>query len=830
MTAVVSSGASPLSALDEDDEMQSWQFLESSGGIDAGSYQSAGRGSFEDGGASDMLFTSGAVAASPSMLSQGSWNIINFSGQQQYHPQHQRLSSFTTPSPVLSHHMSDLRTASYSTAATFGPVSTADVTGGHGAMMFNFANTPMELPPQTSQQDPFLDHTIMEGQGEATLLTQNPYNPQSIVFDDFNLGFDPVPMLPEPILESFDNQSDFRTSSLPGIPMSMQQDLTNVQPWDPTSMQNPGFDSEHLTTPGSNRSSISLSPQTSAIFPAVRNYGELEEVYAVVHDIPKKLSGVQKSKKKNKTPPRVKSPDRKLEDGIFKFCNQTVDTFGKTAFGEMEHLDRSSQKGRKGALSNEVRASALNVRKQGACFCCHVRKVKCDEQRPCKNCVRLCNQVPEAACWKFSEFTTILFPAFVRRHFEKVEMSRFVEDNVASFTINGVDTPCTVTLSSGHLFATKLTVKAKFFTPKSPTSEVLQHWYSKIGEHGVELEPIRSAPLGLDIVDNDIGGSLRTELKRKVMAYMEGLVGEEKYAEQLNDLIRDTTMVPRLVLQLVHRYAQQAPETDAAIVRRMLGILVLQHALTRHLTLTPQSITEVQRVHPLRLTVPFMTSRLLARQIKVVMDECIRELVPLLFDDFLKRLKSKSRKEWAPCVAAFLVFCILMEITEAAVDNFAIAENEIGIRNGKPAKFMRARALEVNRQIENMPFKQFAYQFHQIYQTHSQDVSAKSFNPLHDNARSDTWDLEPAAMELVRGLREGIDGKFSSTARTWREISSLQCIVGELDWLTFEPILPANSEDEAHPYPRDVAGPYYGRLVAKFLLSFNDVGYLFTGS
>jgi hypothetical protein len=32
---------------------------------------------------------------------------------------------------------------------------------------------------------------------------------------------------------------------------------------------------------------------------------------------------------------------------------------------------------------------------------------------------------------------------------------------------------------------------------------------------------------------------------------------------------------------------------------------------------------------------------------------------------------------------------------------------------------------------------------------------------------------------------------------------------------------------ESHPYPRDIAYNYTGRLVAKFLLSFTDEKYIF---
>lgn len=702
-----------------------------------------------------------------------------------------------------------------------GAMSTADITSADGSFICGFGGVGMSFSPL--QQTPILDHAVMDDQGRTDLLAHGFFNTPNGLFSE---PLDLAAGLPESILDPFEDHANFGQQLIAGIPPEMQQADTNVYPWNPQGMYNFVDDSGHSTAPksdGSRSLSREVSPRTSQ---RSAIHGEVQNA---VHQVLKKSSRVQKPRRKSKTPPRITSPGRKLDDGFFKFCNQTPDTFGKGSFGDMDHMDRSSQKGRKGALSEEVRASALNVRKQGACFCCHVRKVKCDEQRPCKNCVKLCALVPGAVCWKFSEFTTILFPAFLSQHFDKAEMSRFVEDNVASFTLNGIDTPFTVTLSSGIRFGSKLTVKAKAFTPRASTSEVAYTWYHVPGEDGVvEVQRVPCALLCLDTTEYDSGGALRAELKRKIMSYAEDLTEESGYPAQLNDIINKSTEVPMLVLQLAQRYAQRAPEADASIVRRALSILVLQYVLSRHLTLTIESIGEVQRIFPNRMAEDLWTSRLLSRQIKQIVDECLKDMVPMLFDDFSKRLKSKTRNEWAPCVAAFLVFCVLMELKEATSDNFATSEAEVLMRKRKPAKFTRPEALEVNRQIENMPFKQFAYQFHQIFQTHSQDASAKSFNPLQDNARSDMWDLEPAAMEFVQGLKEYFDGNFPIFVQLWREESSLPMnrVEAELDWLSMDPILLPDGASEVHPYPRDVSVSYMGRLVAKFLMSFKDRSYL----
>lgn len=157
-----------------------------------------------------------------------------------------------------------------------------------------------------------------------------------------------------------------------------------------------------------------------------------------------------------------------------------------------------------------------------------------------------------------------------------------------------------------------------------------------------------------------------------------------------------------------------------------------------------------------------MTPRVAARQIKAVVDEMLTKDMQSLFESFSKSLKPKSKREWAPCLAAFLVLCLFIEAVETAADNFVITCNEISMREQRPLEFKRESALAVNREVENLPFKQFAYQFHQIYQTHSRDVSAKPYNPLVDDSQLDFDGAEnpSAALEMTRQLRDMIqDGE-----------------------------------------------------------------------
>ncbi|KAI1771308.1 hypothetical protein F4818DRAFT_445330 [Hypoxylon cercidicola] len=511
-----------------------------------------------------------------------------------------------------------------------------------------------------------------------------------------------------------------------------------------------------------------------------------------------------------------KSPIRKVRNGYkiekkkaesSKFVIMTPNLInqqsGKPNPFECFEAMRTTQRGRKGPLAHETKESALQVRRLGACFCCHSRKVKCDKERPCKNCKKLTSQVPQIMCWQFGDFLPVLFPDFIRSHFKKDQMSSFISEHVENFKPNGSELTCQVELYSGHRFGSTLSLPASFFTPKS--AEILQHWHMNMDTSQMDLQSRGAAPIGIDPEN----ATQREELKRRTREYVQNLTSEPLYAEQVTDAIR-ATQLPRKVLTILQRYAQRAEPAQAAIVKRALSIYVMHYVLTRQLCLTNATIVSLRDTMLVSQNNPWLTARVLNRQVKAVLDELLLKEMQALFDGFSKSLKPKLRREWAPCLAAFLVLCLFMETVETAADTFVISQNEIAIRNRSRPEYRRDFALALCRDIDNMPFKQFAYQFHQIYQTHTRDTGAKAFNPLLDANVSQMAELDPPAADMVAELKELLQGD------SWHE----------LDFLVADPILP---NQEGHPFPRDVSLNYTGRLVARFLLSFTDERYLFDG-
>lgn len=190
------------------------------------------------------------------------------------------------------------------------------------------------------------------------------------------------------------------------------------------------------------------------------------------------------------------------------------------------------------------------------------------------------------------------------------------------------------------------------------------------------------------------------------------------------------------------------------MVKRALSIYCMHYIMTRQLCLTRHTVDSLRSTGMIAQNDGFVTPRMLARQIKSVVDELmLREMVQL-FELFSKSLKPKIRREWAPCTAAFLVLCLFMEAVETAADTFVVAGNEISMRNSARPEYDRSVALNTCKEVENMPFKQFAYQFHQVYQTHTKEANAKSFNPLFDGSFAEQGEMDGPAVTFAAQLRE----------------------------------------------------------------------------
>lgn len=149
-------------------------------------------------------------------------------------------------------------------------------------------------------------------------------------------------------------------------------------------------------------------------------------------------------------------------------------------------------------------------------------------------------------------------------------MAKFISENVEGFTVGGAEKTCTVELFSGHRFQSTLTLRASFFTAKSP--EVLQHWHMNAGVNSLELESRGAVPIGIDL-DNT---AVREDVRRKARDYVQSLIFDPQYAEQVTDSVRHTGL-PRKILRAVQTYGQRSDVSNF----RTAQPTVLMATLTR---------------------------------------------------------------------------------------------------------------------------------------------------------------------------------------------------------------------------------------------------------
>ncbi|KAK1599155.1 uncharacterized protein LY79DRAFT_210059 [Colletotrichum navitas] len=715
--------------------------------------------------------------------------------------------------------------ASYPASVGFLPSPASTSLNGYAVVGHHVSSDPVGLSPLNLDLDPdqsafpaagFPDQPeafaapapSANGQSVASGQESDFLTPQGYLFSEEHLDLND--------LTSFVNS--FQTSGLPtGLETAPQHqqdgiDLSqilppnaNPGPWSPTNLKVDNGSSvlfmEDLSS-SSQGSATTSPPHSNPTSPDIKHEADKATVSSPIRKV---IAG---------------KVEKKTAEAASKFVIVTPHSInahsGRPNPFECFEALKPQSRGRKGPLANATKESALKVRRLGACFCCHSRKVKCDSQRPCNNCKKLAVQVPQVLCWQFADFLTVLFPDFMRSHFRKDQMSRFMTENV---DLDAVElAPREIELFSG-LSAT-LKIKARFFKPR--TADVQQHYHLHVQRDRVDLQARGTAPMVLELDSV----SQREALRKKVKEYLAEIAAEPKYAKSVTESIRHTEL-PRKVLDIVHQYASKS---DSTMVKKALAIYGAHFVMTRHLCITRSSVVSLQDSGLVPQEVPWVTPRVLNRQIKAVIDELLMKDMQRLFDSFSKSLKPKSRAEWAPCMASFLVLCLFMESLETAADTFVVALKEISLRNHTPPEYKRQDALNINREVENMPFKQFAYQFHHIYQTHSRDASTKPFNPMLDNSWAEQGDLDGPAMEMVMRLKELIQG--DDNCKPFQDPPSGQIVVidvvfadTELDILAMDPILPSNGEQ--HPFPRDVSVNYTGRLVSRFLLSFLDEKYIF---
>lgn len=332
--ASASPSGSSFQHLDSADEAESWQYIESNPG-------------------------SVAFFPSPASGSLNSWGLVGYPDQLEH----------SSPGPAA--------------------VSPLQLNDHH------------QQPPQQQQQQQqqvfsgsytdqanasMLASAGMEGQFLANLPSdaQLAAAGQDFMFNDqYNPDFDLAPPFYNAFPNSIGGMADLEPlDGMGGMGMSQQQPIeldippqfrnnSDVPPWDPTNLkndENPFAMSGLDASPGAS----SCSPQTSPVLSSSSQLS-LSPRWADVKPEPAGKAPFRKIKGAGKIEKKKLEPVNKF---VIMTPNLINASAGKPNPYECFDAMRTTARGRKGPLANDTKESALQVRRLGACFCCHSRKVK----------------------------------------------------------------------------------------------------------------------------------------------------------------------------------------------------------------------------------------------------------------------------------------------------------------------------------------------------------------------------------------------------------------------------------------------------------------------
>lgn len=151
-----------------------------------------------------------------------------------------------------------------------------------------------------------------------------------------------------------------------GIPTQFRTQ-NDVPPWDPTNLKNDGSSDMIQNVHGFPlQAPTQSSPSNNSRFSSPQSPLVKEEHTKTPSPIRKIRGSGKVEKRKAETPGKF----------VIMTPNLINAQSGKPNPFECFEAMRTTQRGRKGPLANETKESALQVRRLGACFCCHSRKVK----------------------------------------------------------------------------------------------------------------------------------------------------------------------------------------------------------------------------------------------------------------------------------------------------------------------------------------------------------------------------------------------------------------------------------------------------------------------
>jgi hypothetical protein len=180
--------------------------------------------------------------------------------------------------------------------------------------------------------------------------------------------------------------------------------------------------------------------------------------------------------------------------------------------------------------------------------------------------------------------------------------------------------------------------------------------------------------------------------------------------------------------------------------------------MSRILTFTEESASSVYQNVPPRggPLEPYLSSRLLSRQVKYAMHKLHREITMDVLEGLEKSMRSRTRDSWGPSFCAILMLCLCIDGLQIAADTFIVCDWEKCRREGVESQYIRNQSVEACQALDEYPFQQCTRLFHDIYRSHKEGNGGErkeGFNPLRCLREVDaTIGLDQATDHMVRSI------------------------------------------------------------------------------
>jgi hypothetical protein len=258
--------------------------------------------------------------------------------------------------------------------------------------------------------------------------------------------------------------------------------------------------------------------------------------------------------------------------------------------------------------------------------------------------------------------------------------------------------------------------------------------------------------------------------------------------------------------------------SQVPLLRDALKLHAIHYFMGCLVTFTDRSARELyNKLASSATSQPYLSSRLLNRQIKYVMHKLHREITLHVLEDLERSLRSRTKDSWGASFCTILILCLCIEGLQSAADVMVVCDMR---EKGEAVSYTRDQSYIACEALDEYPFRQCKKLFHDIYKSHKDGSTGgrgeKAFNPLKMAAKEGRMGLDSMTEGMVRAVYGVVFSscKFFTRSTPCRQLTY---IGDEIVELSERPAM-INLRDAVEP--NDIRPNNTGRLAAKFLRSF----------